>query len=165
MSEIDLKKHAEQVKKYKRENNKFFNRLKTKTPKNINYFINSLHDKAFEKIDCLDCANCCKTTPPIITDRDISRISKHLKLKQGEFMQKYVLLDNDGDYIFKTTPCVFLDQDNYCKIYEVRPKACREYPHTDSNKISLNLMKKNIEVCPAVYEMVKEMKKSKYNRS
>lgn len=160
MKDIDLKLHKENVKKHKKENKKFFSRLKKKTPKSIHSTINELHDKTFEEIDCLVCANCCKTTPPIITNKDIIRISKHLKMKEGDFMQQYILTDNDGDYIFKNTPCVFLDNDNYCMIYEYRPKACREYPHTDTNKVLLNLMEKNITVCPAVYEMVKMMKKS-----
>lgn len=160
MENIDLKKHSENVKKFEKENKKFFNKIKRKTPKNIHRIINKLHDEAFERIDCLACANCCKTTPPIITDKDIVRISKHLKLRQGDFMEKYVLLDSDGDYIFKTTPCVFLDNNNYCMIYDVRPKACREYPHTDTNKVSLSLMKKNIKVCPAIYEMVNELKEN-----
>ncbi|HHB52620.1 MAG TPA: YkgJ family cysteine cluster protein, partial [Saprospiraceae bacterium] len=61
-------------------------------------------------------------------------------------------------FVFSQTPCVFLEDNNYCSIYEIRPKACREYPHTDSKKISLGLMKKNISVCPAVFEIVEELK-------
>jgi len=159
MIKIVLNQHKDNVKKSKKENKKFFLKLNKKAPKSIHSVINQLHDEVFDEIDCLRCANCCKTTPPIITDRDISRIAKHLKMKEGDFVQKYIVIDADGDYIYKTTPCVFLDDDNYCMIYEVRPKACREYPHTDTNRISLKLMQKNISVCPAVYEMVERMKK------
>ena len=159
MIKIDLNRHKDNVKKSKKENKKFFLKLNKKAPKSIHSVINQLHDEVFDEIDCLICANCCKTTPPIITDRDISRIAKHLKMKEGDFVQKYIVIDADGDYIYKTTPCVFLDDDNYCMIYEVRPKACREYPDTDTNRISLKLMQKNISVCPAVYEMVERMKK------
>jgi Fe-S-cluster containining protein len=159
MTGINIQLHNENVKKYKSENKKIFNKLKKKTPKSIHQEINNLHNNVFKKIDCLTCANCCKTTPPIITNRDIERISKHLRLKQGQFMEKYILMDNDGDYIFKITPCTFLDENNYCMIYDVRPKACREYPHTDANKISLKLMEKNITVCPAVFEMVDGLKR------
>ena len=159
MIKIDLNQHKNNVKKSKKENKKFFLKLNKKAPKSIHSVVNQLHDDVFDEIDCLVCANCCKTTPPIITDRDISRIAKHLKMKEGDFVQKYIVIDADGDYIYKTTPCVFLDDDNYCMIYEVRPKACREYPHTDTNRISLKLMQKNVSVCPAVYEMVERMKK------
>ena len=158
MKDININKHRENVQNKKVENKKFFAKLRKKAPKSIHSTINDLHDNVFEEIDCLACANCCKTTPPLITNKDISRISKHLKIKEGEFMELYVVTDSDGDYIFKTTPCVFLDNDNYCMIYDVRPKACREYPHTDANKVSLRLMEKNIAVCPAVFEMVERLK-------
>ena len=158
MEDINIDKHRQNVKNLETENKKFFAKLKRKTPKSIHITINNLHDEVFEEIDCLFCANCCKTTPPIITNKDISRISKHLRIKEGEFMEKYIIIDSDGDYIFKTTPCVFLDDDNYCMIYDVRPKACREYPHTDANKVSLKLMEKNIAVCPAVFEIVERLK-------
>ncbi len=158
MIKINLSQHKDFVRKLKKENKKFFSKLIKKTPKSIHDTINNLHYEVFEEIDCLACANCCKTTPPIITDRDINRLAKHLKMKQGDFVQKYIIIDSDGDYIFKTTPCVFLDEENYCKIYEVRPKACREYPHTDANKISLKLMEKNIAVCPAVFEITERLK-------
>ena len=158
MSKLDLEKYKVKVNSQKAENRRFFSRFKKKIPKAIHGEINNLHNTVFEEIDCLDCANCCKTTPPIITNKDVVRISNHLKMKEGDFMQKYVIVDSDGDYIFKTTPCVFLDSDNYCLIYDVRPKACREYPHTDINRISLKLMEKNIKVCPAVFEMLQGIK-------
>ena len=64
-------------------------------------------------------------------------------------------VDEDNDHVLQTVPCAFLGEDNYCSIYDVRPKACREYPHTDRVKqkqlLSLNL--KNTEVCPAVQEI------------
>jgi len=158
MINIDIEKFKENVKNKKAANKKFFAKLKKKIPKSIHTTINNLHYEVFEEIDCLACANCCKTTPPIITNKDISRISKHLRLKEGDFMKLYVVTDPEGDYIFKTTPCVFLDSDNYCRIYDVRPKACREYPHTDTNKVSIKLLEKNIAVCPAVFEMVNRLK-------
>lgn len=159
MSKFDLDKFGVKVHNQKVENKRFFSRIKKKTPKSIHGEINALHNTVFDQIDCLDCANCCKTTPPIITNKDITRISSHLKMKEGDFMEKYVLTDSEGDYIFKMTPCEFLDSENYCLIYDMRPKACREYPHTDINRVSLKLMEKNINVCPAVFEMLQGIKK------
>jgi Fe-S-cluster containining protein len=49
-------------------------------------------------------------------------------------VETYLLLDEEHDYVFRQQPCPFLGVDNYCSIYEVRPKACREYPHTDRDK-------------------------------
>ena len=85
----------------------------------------ALHEEAFEKINCLDCAMCCKNYSPRFKTPDIKRISKYLKQKEGEFIENYLRLDNDGDYVAKSTPCPFLGADNYCSIYEVRPIRLR----------------------------------------
>lgn len=114
--------------------------------------IHKLHDEAFDKIDCLDCANCCKTTGPLFTRADIDRISQHLGMNGADFIEKHLRIDEDKDYVLNSVPCTFLGSDNYCSIYEVRPKACREYPHTDRVNQSgiLKLTEKNINICPAV---------------
>ena len=114
--------------------------------------IHLLHQEAFSEIDCLNCANCCKTTGPLFTQKDINRIASQLKLSPIQFINKYLRVDKDNDYILQTVPCSFLGEDNYCSIYEFRPKACREYPHTDRiNQLGiLKLTEKNVNICPAV---------------
>ncbi len=143
------------------ENKKFFAKLKKKPPKNLDYVMQELHDEEFEKTDCLACANCCKTTGPLFTDKDINRISKHFKQKPQQFMNQFLRVDEDNDYVLQKVPCTFLGADNYCSIYEVRPKACREFPHTDRKKFQQisNLTLKNVAMCPAAYNIVEEMKK------
>ncbi|MCF8378607.1 MAG: YkgJ family cysteine cluster protein [Bacteroidales bacterium] len=142
--------------KYK-ENKTLIQKLKKKRPKNLDQVAGELHDNAFEKIDCLTCANCCKTISPFLIDRDIQRIASHLRMKPSDFVVKYLYVDKDNDYVFKETPCPFLMEDNYCAIYENRPRACREYPHTDRKRLVniLDLTLKNTFTCPAVYEVVK----------
>ncbi len=159
MSKIDIEQFRNAVKQNKSNYKRLFLKLKKKKKGQVGFVINDLHEEVFKEIDCLECANCCKTTPPLITNQDINRISKFLRIKTSDFIDDYLKIDEDNDYVFKVTPCVFLDTDNYCSIYEVRPKACREYPHTDSRKISLNLMKKNLEICPAVFEIVERLDK------
>lgn len=121
----------------------------------------SIHEKVFEEINCLTCANCCKTTSPIFYQNDIERIAKFLRMKPGDFVEKYLRVDEDNDYVLKSAPCAFLDSDNYCTIYEARPKACREYPHTNRRKMVqiMDLTYRNSLVCPAVLEMVERLKK------
>ena len=113
--------------------------------------------------DCLllQCANCCKTTGPLFTDNDISRISRHLRMKPAAFMQAYLRVDEDGDHVLKELPCPFLGADNYCGIYEVRPRACREYPHTDRKRFYQihAITMKNMAICPAAFRIVEDMKK------
>lgn len=142
-------------------NKKYFAKLKKRTPKRLDLLMQNLHEKEFEKTDCLTCANCCKTTSPIFTNKDIERISKHLKMKVVHFISQYLERDEDNFYVLKTAPCTFLDEtDNTCFIYDVRPKACSEYPHTNRRKfIQLtNLTLNNTAICPAVYNIVEELK-------
>lgn len=143
------------------ENRKYFEKLKKKSPKRLDLLMQDLHDEEFSKTDCLTCANCCKTTSPIFTEKDISRISKFLKIKEYKFIAQYLQRDDDDFMVLKSAPCTFLDNDNTCFIYDVRPKACSEYPHTNRRKfIQLaDLTLKNTEVCPAVFNIVEELKK------
>ena len=128
-----------------------FKRLKKKKPKDLDGLFQEAHEKAFEEIDCLKCANCCKTTSPIFRDIDVKRISKKMKISVREFESQYLRKDEDSDWVLKSSPCVFLEEDNSCGIYEYRPQACVDYPHTDQRKVVqvLDLTLKNTEICPA----------------
>lgn len=143
------------------ENKKFFTKLSKKPPKQLDYITQRIHEEVFEEIDCLSCANCCKTTGPLLIPKDIERIAKHLRLKPSIFQEKYLRMDEDNDWIFNSMPCPFLGSDNYCNIYDVRPKACAEYPHTDRKKFHKisRLTLKNVEMCPAAYKAVEKLKK------
>lgn len=158
--DIDLDKLPQMAKGKRKENNKFFKKLKKKPPKHLDGLMQDLHDDEFSRTDCLDCANCCKTTGPLFTQQDIQRLSKLFKIKPQEFIDKYLKLDEENDYVLQTLPCPFLGDDNKCFIYDQRPKACAEFPHTDRKKFHQisNLTKKNIEVCPAAFRIVEEMK-------
>ncbi|MFS4482084.1 YkgJ family cysteine cluster protein [Hyunsoonleella sp. 2307UL5-6] len=149
-----------QAKDKHNENKKFFTKLKKKSPKNLDYVMQDLHDEEFKRTDCLECANCCKTTGPLFTDKDIERISKFFKLKPQQFITQYLRLDEENDYVLQSVPCTFLGADNYCSIYDVRPKACREFPHTDRKKFQQisNLTLKNVAICPAAFNIVEAMK-------
>jgi uncharacterized protein len=143
------------------ENKKYFDKLKKKQPKNLDYLMEALHEAEFKKTNCLDCANCCKTTGPLFTAADIERIAKYLKQKPQQFISQYLRIDEDNDFVLQTVPCTFLDSENYCSIYEVRPKACREFPHTNRKKFHqiTHLTLQNVAICPAAFNIVEEMKK------
>ena len=149
------------VKDKHKENKAFFNKLKKRPPKQLDYLMQDLHDNEFQRTDCLKCANCCKTTGPLFTDKDIERIAKHFKMKIHQFTEQFLRIDEDNDYVLQSVPCTFLGADNYCSIYDVRPKACREFPHTNRKKFQqiTNLTMKNIAICPAAYNIVEAMKK------
>lgn len=158
---MDLIAYNKQAQVQKKENQTFYKKLSLRPPKNLDDLIHSEHEAAFEKIDCLQCANCCKTTSPIFYQRDIDRAAKAVRMRPGDFIDKYLRIDEDQDYVLKQSPCAFLDDENYCSIYADRPTACREYPHTNRKKMQqlLNLTFKNTLVCPAVLRITVELKK------
>ncbi len=157
---IDLQKLLEEANNSSKENKRFLEKLKRKKPKDLDIVVAELHYEVFEYIDCLECANCCKSISPVIIDRDIDRIAKHLKISPSEMTKQYLELDKEDDYVFRETPCPFLMPDNYCMIYEVRPRACREYPHTNRKRFfQINTLTwKNTFICPAVFNVVDKLK-------
>ena len=163
LDQISLSELRNKAHKLNPETKIFFAKLRKKKPKNLDKIVHGLHDEVFQKIDCLDCANCCKSISPTLYDKDVERLAKFFKMKPSMFVEEYLYMDDEGDYVFKQTPCPFLLPDNYCMAYESRPKACREYPHTDRKRFYqiLNLTLKNTEICPAVFEIVEKLKDKK----
>jgi uncharacterized protein len=135
---------------------KLFNDLTNMHPHDVDALFHGAHESVFEQTNCLSCANCCKTTPALITSEDSNRIAAHLKLKPSIFRQRYVRIDEDGDEVINSSPCPFLMNDNSCSIYDIRPRACKEYPHTDRRKMKqiLDITWENRSVCPAVLDIV-----------
>ncbi|GFH39992.1 YkgJ family cysteine cluster protein [Lactococcus insecticola] len=138
----------------------FLANLKKKPPKNLDKLTKEIHEAVFDEIDCTQCANCCKGLGPLFTEADIERIAKRMRMKLANFEATYLEVDEDGDKIFQCMPCPFLGADNLCDIYDVRPKACREFPHTDRKKIyQINhLTIKNTLTCPATYLFVEKLR-------
>ncbi|HMW39959.1 MAG: YkgJ family cysteine cluster protein [Saprospiraceae bacterium] len=153
---MDLNRHRELVRSRKKDFKEIFKRFRQMDDHRLDNLFHEAHEQAFSEIDCLQCANCCKTTSPRLYPRDIEEMAASLRIRPAEFMSKYVRIDEDGDYVFNQAPCPFLAEDNYCRIYLQRPKACREYPHTNRKKISqiLDLTLENLKICPAVLNMV-----------
>lgn len=139
---------------------KLFSRLRKSKSRHLDKVVHEIHDHVFDRVNCLQCANCCKTISPILHQNDIDRLAKTMKMTSRNFMDQYITLDADNDFVFNRTPCPFLGSDNYCAVYNDRPKACREYPHTNRKRFHqiLPLTVRNAEVCPAVYEIVETLK-------
>ena len=138
----------------------FYKKNKKKLEK-MDEEIHYLHEVLSAATDCLQCANCCRTLGPAIYDKDIERMAKALRMKPSEVVSQYLKVDEDKDYVFQSMPCPFLMPDNYCSIYEHRPKACREYPHTDRKKFVqiYNLTVKNAYTCPVAYKVLEDIVK------
>ncbi len=136
-------------------------KLKRLNPRDLDDLFHKMHVDEFKKIDCLECANCCKTTSPAIHESDLRRMANALKIKPADLVNSFLEIDEEGDYIFRKMPCPFLQHDYLCSIYNVRPKACREYPHTDRKRIYqiLNVTSRNACVCPVVFNITEKLKK------
>lgn len=163
--EINLSQLYSRAQAEKKRWKKFFRKISNRPPRDLDYRVGNLHEEVFQEIDCLDCANCCKTTSPIFRDIDIDRLARHLGLRPAEFVAQYLRLDAEGDYVLTSAPCPFLGSDHYCSVYEARPRACREYPHTDRKNFHqiLSLTLKNTEICPAAFEVVKRLEEQLSN--
>ncbi|HHF7060475.1 TPA: YkgJ family cysteine cluster protein [Streptococcus mutans] len=157
--EIDIGKYHQLALQKQKEHRKFLATLKKKAPKNLDKIVQEVHTEVFREIDCTRCANCCKILGPLFTEADISRIAKHFRMRLPVFEDMYLRVDEDNDKVFKSMPCPFLGEDNLCSIYDIRPKACREFPHTDRKKIyQINhLTIQNTLICPAVYLFVEKL--------
>ena len=142
------------------EKQKLYKRFLEKADKNkVLKQLPALHEEAFEKIDCLQCANCCRNYSPRFKTPDIKRISKHLRMKEGEFIDSYLTLDEDGDYVARTAPCPFLGADNFCSIYTERPSDCVRFPYTDEDVFikRQQITLKNSSFCPIVYYVLEKL--------
>lgn len=158
---MDMHSLPERAKKVEKETRSFFKNIKKNRIRELDDTIHAIHEEVFEEIDCLACGNCYWTLGPRITDRDIEKMAQALRLKPYEVVARYLRIDEDKEYVFKEMPCPFLDHDNYCSIYESRPKACREYPHTDRKKFFQihALTIRNAQTCPAVFDILEQLKK------
>ncbi len=144
-----------------KENRQYFKKLKKMKSGDVDPLMFRLHSEVFEEIDCLKCSNCCRGTGPLLRERDISRLSKSLRMKPGAFTSRYLRIDEDGDYVFQSMPCPFILEDNCCMVYEDRPGACRDYPHSDCisfKKYSAQMLA-NTKICPALFLLFEKMKK------
>ncbi len=122
-----------------------------------------LHNKIFKNYDCSKCRNCCKKIGVSLNEAELVEICKEYKLDINE-LKNNVLKENYGKYVNKKNPCPFLGSDNECKIEKCLPKSCKEYPYTNKPErlFSLLTVVQNSKICPAVYEILEELKK-KYN--
>ena len=154
---LQTKKKA---RKESKENKTFFRKLKKKTPAGLTSSFRKFNDEAFAHINCMNCANCCRTSLAVFEKPDVKRIAKHFQMTEKEFIKKYLRPHPDYDYLIKTLPCPFLSEDNLCTIYEIRPTGCATYPPaklrlTDEQ---LDVLHDNMGICPAVSEMVDKIK-------
>lgn len=117
-----------------------------------------------QQIDCTACANCCKTSTTEVSERDIDRLARHLRIPREQFLGDYTMLDEEGALSLRFTPeagCVFLE-GNLCSVYEARPDICQRYPHMVRGNGSIAsrmwTFVDRAAVCPIVYNALEAFK-------
>ncbi|MFT4738227.1 MAG: Fe-S-cluster containining protein [Cyclobacteriaceae bacterium] len=148
------------AKSQSKENKIYLTKLGKQKSEELDLEFAKSHEATFKKIDCLSCANCCKTTSPIFLMTDIKRLAKRLEMTVADFITTYLTMDEEDDFVLTTAPCPFLDNQNKCTVYDDRPSACREYPHTNRKQMHqiMDLTYENSLICPAVSDIVDQLK-------
>jgi Fe-S-cluster containining protein len=140
---------------------RFLNRLKRDPPLKLQSIAIKAGSNVWNEIDCLSCANCCKTMTPTYTNADIKKIASYLQISTDEMKRRWLKKERGtGNWLNKTTPCQFLDQGtNMCNVYEVRPADCAGFPHLTKKKFVdyLHVHQQNLDECPATFKMVERM--------
>jgi len=117
-------------------------------------------DVVTKQIDCTKCAHCCKSLQPSVDDDDVKRLAAHVGISTREFSKRYVTRDEFGDNVMAEAPCPFLGGDNRCTVYEIRPKACQNYPYLNEEGFRRRsiTMVSNIGTCPIVFNVWQALK-------
>ena len=159
---VNLRSFKQKVRHNRSIFRRFMTKLEKNPPKGLDQLTTVVEKEVWKEVDCLTCANCCKTMTPTYTPADLKRISKHLGMTVDEFKKKWLYKERgSGDWMNKSTPCQFLNlKDNKCSIYLQRPVDCSGFPHLPKKKMVdwMHIHKQNVEYCPATYKMVEKMK-------
>ena len=154
-----LRVFKKEMKKHLKEYTAFLRSLPRRKVKGLSSKFYRLNKEAYSKIDCGQCANCCKVMTPTYTKAEVKRIAAHVGMSEKEYWAKYLKKDKAGDIINRKTPCHFLDKNNRCTIYAIRPLDCRQFPHTQKKDVffQLDVHIQNVELCPITFHVVKRL--------
>ncbi|HEU4574403.1 MAG TPA: YkgJ family cysteine cluster protein [Chitinophagaceae bacterium] len=159
---VNLRSFRQKVRHHKTALRRFLSRLEKKPPRGLDKMTAAVEKEVWDEVDCLTCANCCKTMTPTYTPADIRRIAAHFKMTPEQFRGKWLYKErSSGDWMNKSTPCQFLNlKDNKCSIYSIRPVDCAGFPHLPKRRMVdyMHIHKQNVEYCPATYKMVEKIK-------
>jgi len=84
-----------------------------------------------EQIDCTQCANCCRVATVKVSERDVERLARYLRIAPGAFVAGYTMESEDEGVILRRSEeagCEFLD-GTACTVYDARPDICQRFPH------------------------------------
>ena len=98
---------------------------------------------------CQRCGACCRIKDGIVrvSEAEIARIAAHLGMREQDFIDRETEVAPDRrTLMLRSRPdgaCVYLTDDNRCRIHAVKPDKCRTFPFEWTNADSR-------EVCPGL---------------
>lgn len=160
--QVNLRSFKQKVRHHSTAFKRYLGKIEKHPPRGLDSIAQQIDAEVWKEIDCLSCANCCKTMTPTFTKTDIKRIAAHLDMSAADFTKKWLEFDKkEGDWMNNKQPCQFLDpKTHFCSIYEVRPADCAGFPHLKKKKMTeyIHVHQQNISYCPATYLMVEKMR-------
>jgi len=90
------------------------------------------------RFECSQCGNCCRTHGEYdfvyLAEADVEAIARHLGLSRRDFLARHCARDRGWVVLRIDRPeCPFLQADQRCAIYPVRPKQCATWPFWQEN--------------------------------
>ena len=158
---VNMRSFKQKARHAKTKMRRFLSKIEKDPPRHLDKKIAALEPEVWKEVDCLSCANCCKTMTPTFNEKDIKRIASHFKMTPTAFKEKWLYQERGGDrdWMNKSTPCQFLNlEDNKCSIYEISPEDCSNFPHISRKYKDYGYIhKQNVEYCPATFKLVEKM--------
>jgi Fe-S-cluster containining protein len=151
--EIDLSRIQQVSQEHGDENWEFRSWLKQYAPDDIDGLVMTLSQKYFALIDCMQCANCCRSLHVEFKKSELFAIAKTLGQSIEAFQKQFM---SEGKV---NPPCPMLN-GKLCSIYENRPDVCRSYPHLEQPEFTSRLIGviENVAICPIAFNMFEELK-------
>lgn len=144
------------------ENQRFRRHLKSNS--HSDRVLRRIAESIEDQIDCLQCGNCCKVATAVLSERDVERLCRHLRVSRERFVADYTMQSEEEGLILRRTKqagCVFLD-GTACTIYEARPDTCQRFPHVvrGAGSIASRMWQfaDRATYCPIVYNSLEAFK-------
>lgn len=134
----------------------FLSKLAKRPPANLSKLRKEAEKHAWEKVNCVECGNCCMTMTPTWKKSEVKRLADRLGMTYAEFYDKWLYTEEEtGDIMNRSTPCQFFDtKKGLCKVYELRPHDCATFPHLYRKDFEdqVETYTANLHRCPATLE-------------
>jgi Fe-S-cluster containining protein len=83
---------------------------------------------------CTGCGNCCRWPGYVhVNDAEINRIADFLGMPLDDFLERHTRLTDDRRGLSLNEhadgTCEFLSGNNECRIQDVKPRQCRDFPN------------------------------------